>query len=192
MRCEERPSPGAARHLRPALAIACFCGAERHNRGLDVSPQQDYTMSVIDQLGKRGAVALGVARDAVDAASPKLKQWMKTGAALGAARTGARIARGVVRRNPGLALAAAAVGAGYLAYTAYRKHAVATAAYATHSDTAPIDSTATVIETRGRGASARRKAASTAATANDDAAKRATKRATKPAAKRARKRSATA
>lgn len=152
-------------------------------------------MSVIGQLGKRGAVALGVARDVVDAASPKLKQWMKTGAALGAARTGARIARGVVRRNPGLALAAAAVGAGYLAYTVYRKHAIATAAYATHSDTAPIDSTATVIETRGRGAGARRKAtstAATAATANDDEAKRATKRTTKPAAKRARKRSATA
>jgi hypothetical protein len=151
-------------------------------------------MSAIDRLSKGGAAALGLARDAVDTASPKLKQWLQTGAALGVARTGARVAGGVVRRNPGLALAAAAIGAGYLAYTAYRKHAIAAAANAEHSNpnpanTPPIDSTATVVETRKRssgGSGARRKATSTAATANDDAAKAAVK----PAAKRARKRSA--
>ncbi len=148
-------------------------------------------MSAIDRLSKGGAAALGLARDAVDTASPKLKQWLKTGAALGVARTGVRVAGGVVRRNPGLALAAAAVGAGYLAYTAYRKNAAAVSAAATDAaaaanaqpaNTTPIDSTATVIETRKRGS--RRKAASTAA---DDTMKPAAR----PAAKRARKRSAT-
>lgn len=146
-------------------------------------------MSAIDRLSKGGAAALGLARDAVDTASPKVKQWLKTGAALGIARTGARVAGGVVRRNPGLALAAAAVGAGYLAYTAYRKHAVASAANAEHgnlnpANTTPIDSTATVVETRKRGAGSRRKATSTVA--NDETVTPAPK----PAAKRARKRSA--
>jgi hypothetical protein len=153
-------------------------------------------MSAIDRFGKGGAAALGLARDAVDTASPKLKQWLKTGAALGVARTGARVASGVVRRNPGLALAAAAVGAGYLAYTAYRKHASAAAANVERTkenpaNTTPIDSTATVVETRkrrqGGSAGAQRKSASPAASANEDVVKPAAK----TTAKRARKRSAT-
>jgi hypothetical protein len=116
-------------------------------------------MRVIDMLSQGGAAALGKAREAADAASPKLKEWVKTGAALGAARAGARVATGVVRRNPGLALAAATIGAGYLAYTAYRKHAAASALANAERD-APIEATATVIETRKRNAGSRRKPAS--------------------------------
>ncbi len=50
------------------------------------------------------------------------EQWLKAGAALGAARTGAKVASTVVRRNPvAVAAAAAVVGAGVLAYVIYRK-----------------------------------------------------------------------
>jgi hypothetical protein len=121
-------------------------------------------MSTFDALSKGGAAALGIAREAVDAASPKIKSWLKTGAALGAARTGARVVSSVVRRNPGLAVAAAAVGAGYLAYSAYRKHAAAADAQASTQASAnePIDATATVIETRKRSAGSRRKTTTTA------------------------------
>ncbi|KAF1686857.1 hypothetical protein B1992_05540 [Pseudoxanthomonas broegbernensis] len=50
------------------------------------------------------------------------EQWIKTGAALGAARAGAKAAGKVARRNPvAVAAAAAVVGAGVLAYMLYRK-----------------------------------------------------------------------
>ncbi len=141
-------------------------------------------MSAIDELGKRGAAVFGKAREAVDTVSPKVKAWMKTGAALGAARTGARVASGVVRRNPALAIAAVAVGAGYLAYTAYRKHAVAAAE---HAKTQPIEATATVVETRKRSTASRRKASAVAETVEPDTRSTKTTSATKP---RARKRAA--
>ena len=47
-------------------------------------------------------------------------KWMETGAALGALRTGSRIASKVVRRNPAIAVAAVA-GAGLLWYAARRR-----------------------------------------------------------------------
>lgn len=50
------------------------------------------------------------------------EQWIKTGAALGAAKAGFNVARGTVRRHPvAVAAAAAVVGAGVLAYVLYRK-----------------------------------------------------------------------
>lgn len=50
------------------------------------------------------------------------EQWIKTGAALGAAKAGFNVARGTVRRHPvAVATAAAVVGAGVLAYVLYRK-----------------------------------------------------------------------
>mgnify|MGYP003582929531 CR=1 FL=1 len=50
------------------------------------------------------------------------EQWIKTGAALGAAKAGSNVARGTVRRHPvAVATAAAVVGAGVLAYVLYRK-----------------------------------------------------------------------
>ncbi len=139
-------------------------------------------MSAIDELGKRGAAVFDIAREAVNASSPKVKAWLKTGAALGAARTGTRVASGLVRRNPGLAIATVAVGAGYLAYTAYRKRAAAVAEQAKEQ---PIEATATVVETRKRAATSRR--TSSATTEASEAGTRSTKAAsaTKP---RARKR----
>jgi len=47
-------------------------------------------------------------------------KWMETGAALGAARTGARMATKIVRRNPAVAIVAVA-GAGLLWYAARRR-----------------------------------------------------------------------
>lgn len=47
--------------------------------------------------------------------------WLKTGAAIGALKTGGRVAGKVVRRNPGAAVAVAALGLGVLGYAAYRK-----------------------------------------------------------------------
>lgn len=55
-----------------------------------------------------------------DAVPGKAIQWVETGAALGALRTGTRIATRFVRRNPAMA-AAAAAGAGLLWYVARRK-----------------------------------------------------------------------
>ena len=78
-------------------------------------------MSAIEDLADRGAAIVEQARKVFDAAPSGVKNVLKTGAALGVARTGARMAGGFVRRNPGLILAAAVVGAGVLAYSAYRK-----------------------------------------------------------------------
>ena len=47
--------------------------------------------------------------------------WLKTGAAIGALKTGGKAATKVVRRNPGTAVAVAALGLGVLGYVAYRK-----------------------------------------------------------------------
>ena len=78
-------------------------------------------MSAIEDLAGRGAAIVEQARKVFDAAPSGVKSILKTGAAVGVARTGARVAGGFLRRNPGLILAAAVVGAGVLAYSAYRK-----------------------------------------------------------------------
>ena len=50
------------------------------------------------------------------------EQWIRTGAALGAAKAGFNVARGTVRRHPvAVAAAAAVVGAGVLAWVLYRR-----------------------------------------------------------------------
>lgn len=51
---------------------------------------------------------------------PQATDWIKTGAALGAVKTGSRVAAKVVRRNPAVTIAAA-VGVGLLGYALYRK-----------------------------------------------------------------------
>ena len=50
---------------------------------------------------------------------------VKTGAAIGALKTGGKVATKVVRRNPGAAVAVAALGLGVLGYAAYRKRSKA-------------------------------------------------------------------
>ncbi|HDS0949283.1 TPA: hypothetical protein QDZ34_003059 [Stenotrophomonas maltophilia] len=52
---------------------------------------------------------------------PQAGDWIKTGAAIGAVKTGGKAATKFVRRNPAVAVAAAAVGVGLLGYALYRK-----------------------------------------------------------------------
>ncbi len=55
-----------------------------------------------------------------DAVPDQAIKWVETGAALGAAKSGARVATRLVRRNPVIAVAAVA-GAGLLWYAARRR-----------------------------------------------------------------------
>lgn len=107
---------------------------------------QDRALELIGELGT------GIRK----AVPGKAMQWVETGAALGAVRTGTRIAGKFVRRNPVLAGAALA-GAGLL-WLAARQHAKKQAAGQ------PIEGSATRVEAkRGNGSTrARRQRASTA------------------------------
>ena len=77
-----------------------------------------------------------------DAVPDKAIKWVETGAALGALKSGSRIAIKVVRRNPAIAVAAAA-GAGLLWYAARRR--------AKQAQDGTIDGTATRIEAKRAG-----------------------------------------
>ncbi|WP_367380739.1 hypothetical protein [Stenotrophomonas cyclobalanopsidis] len=52
---------------------------------------------------------------------PQASDWIKTGAAVGAVKTGSKVATKLVRRNPAVAITAVAVGVGLLGYALYRK-----------------------------------------------------------------------
>jgi hypothetical protein len=107
---------------------------------------QDRAMALIGDIG-----------DGLRKAVPgKAMQWVETGAALGAIRTGGRVALKVARRNPVLAGAAIA-GAGLLWYAA-RKRAKAAA-------DAPIEGTAKRVDARKSAARKARRKASTATAA---------------------------
>lgn len=69
----------------------------------------------------------------------KAMQWIETGAAIGAVKTGARVATKLVRRNPILATAAIA-GAGLLWYVARRR--------ARQAENGPIEGSATRVEAK--------------------------------------------
>lgn len=74
------------------------------------------------ELAEQAGSGLRHAGASLRGAGSSAEQWLKAGAALGAARTGAKVAGGFVRRNPvAVAAAAAVVGAGALAYVLYRK-----------------------------------------------------------------------
>lgn len=81
-----------------------------------------------------------------DAVPDKAIKWVETGAALGALKTGGRVATKLVRRNPALAVAAAA-GAGLLWYAARRR-----AKQAGQAGNGAIEGKATRVEAkRGNG-----------------------------------------
>ena len=103
-------------------------------------------MSAIEDLAGRGAAIVEQARKVFDAAPSGVKSILKTGAAVGVARTGARVAGGFLRRNPGLILAAAVVGAGVLAYSAYRKRTAG--ASSDRTDREPIEGEAVEVPKR--------------------------------------------
>ncbi|HSM10575.1 MAG TPA: hypothetical protein VK827_03285, partial [Lysobacter sp.] len=87
-------------------------------------------MSRLSSLPER---ALEMAMLAVPQGASKMLQ---TGVALGALKTGTRVASAVIRRNPAVAVAAAA-GAGVLWYLARRQ--------ARRAEHGPIDSTSTRV-----------------------------------------------
>jgi hypothetical protein len=83
-------------------------------------------------------------------------QWVETGAALGAVKTGTRVATRVVRRNP-VIFAAAIAGAGLLWYAArQRARKAANLGLDSSSDNAPLEGRSTRVRARRESASAAR------------------------------------
>lgn len=112
-------------------------------------------MSKLDHAQDRAMELIGEIGSGLRKAVPgRAMQWVETGAALGAIRTGGRVATKLVRRNPVLASAAIA-GAGLL-WLAARQHAK-------RVEKGPIDGTATRIDAkpRARKASTRKSKTST-------------------------------
>jgi len=78
-------------------------------------------MSTIERLPGRALELATHVGEGIKARVPdRALKWVETGAALGAAKTGARVATKLVRRNPAIAIAAVA-GAGLLWYAARRR-----------------------------------------------------------------------
>jgi hypothetical protein len=99
-------------------------------------------MSKLDHAQDRAMELIGEIGDGLRKAVPgRAMQWVETGAALGAIRTGGRLAGKLVRRNPVLATAAVA-GAGLLWLAARHR--------AKRAEQGPIDGTATRIDAQPR------------------------------------------
>lgn len=97
-------------------------------------------MSKLGNAQDRALALIGEIGNGLRKAVPgKAMQWVETGAALGAVRTGARVATKLVRRNPVLATAAIA-GAGLLWYAARRQ--------AKQAENGPIEGTATRVDAK--------------------------------------------
>lgn len=97
-------------------------------------------MGKLDDAQDRALELIGEIGDGLRKRVPdKAMQWVETGAALGAIKTGGRIATRFVRRNPVLATAAIA-GAGLLWYAARRR--------AKQAENGPIEGSATRIDAK--------------------------------------------
>ncbi len=115
-------------------------------------------MSKLDNVQDRTLELIGEIGQGLRKAVPgRAMQWVETGAALGALRTGTKVASTLVRRNPVLAGAAIA-GAGLLWLAARQR--------AKRAEQGPIEGTAKRIEAKPRSRStSTRKSASTKTTA---------------------------
>ena len=78
-------------------------------------------MRKLDALADRSFALASRARDLIAPSATGVRDWVASGAALTAARGGAKTAVRLARRNPALAIATVAIGAGLLAYGAYRR-----------------------------------------------------------------------
>ena len=78
---------------------------------------------ITDRALERALELAHTAGDGLKSAGGSLRRaaWIKTGAAIGAVKTGGKAATRFARRNPAVAVAAAAVGVGLLGYALYRK-----------------------------------------------------------------------
>ena len=81
-------------------------------------------MSRLTTLTDRAMELASQAGTSLKQISPNAEKLLKTGAALGAVKTGGKVALGFARRNPVVAVAAA-LGVGVLAYAANRKRKLA-------------------------------------------------------------------
>jgi ElaB/YqjD/DUF883 family membrane-anchored ribosome-binding protein len=77
-------------------------------------------MSKLTVITDRALALASQAGSSLKHAVPSADKLLQTGAALGIAKTGGKVALGFVRRNPAVAIATAA-GVGLLAFAAYRK-----------------------------------------------------------------------
>ena len=112
-------------------------------------------MSRLDKAQDRAMELIGEIGDGIRKAVPaKAADWVQTGAALGAMRTGGKVATRFVRRNPVLA-GVAVVGAGLLWFAARQRAKK-------HAAGQPIEGSATRIDAK-RGAGTRRRAKATSA-----------------------------
>lgn len=117
-------------------------------------------MSKLDNVQDRALELIGEIGDGIRKAVPsRAMQWVETGAALGAIRTGGKFAGTFVRRNPVLAGATIA-GAGLLWLVARQR--------ARRAENGPIDGTATRIDAKPRARKApSRKASARKANSSD-------------------------
>jgi hypothetical protein len=100
-------------------------------------------MSTFNSLPGRALELATQMGEGIKGAVPdKAIKWIETGAALGVLKTGTRVATKFVRRNPAVAIAAAA-GAGLLWYAARRK--------ARQAENGAIEGTSTRIEAKRPG-----------------------------------------
>lgn len=83
---------------------------------------------ITDRALERALEIAGSAGDSLKHAGSSLRhvaphagEWLKTGAAIGAVKTGGRAAGKFVRRNPAVTVAAAVAGIGLIGYALYRK-----------------------------------------------------------------------
>ena len=83
---------------------------------------------ITDRALERALEIAGNAGDGLRQAGNNLRQvaphageWLKTGAAVGAVKTGGKVAGKFVKRNPAVAVVAAVAGLGLLGYAVYRK-----------------------------------------------------------------------
>jgi hypothetical protein len=123
---------------------------------LSATPGTTTMNNTLSTLPERALqLATQVGAGIKDAVPDKAIKWVETGAALGALKTGSRVATKLVRRNPALAVAAAA-GAGLLWYAARRR-----AKQAQQAGNGAIEGKATRVEAKRSNGSTRAKRGTT-------------------------------
>ncbi len=105
---------------------------------------------ITDRALERALEIAGNAGDSLRHAAPHASDWLKTGAALSAVKTGGKVAGKLVRRNPAVTIAAAVAGLGLIGYAVYRKR---------KQQDGSIDGSARRIETEQRSNANARRAA---------------------------------
>ncbi|RYZ73400.1 MAG: hypothetical protein EOP91_05310 [Lysobacteraceae bacterium] len=126
-------------------------------------------MSLFNEITDRALTLASQAGTSLKHAAPNAGKLLSTGAALGAAKTGGRVAVAFVRRNPVLGIATA-LGVGVLAYAAHRRRKREEA-------NAPIEGKSKRIEARrvnGNGSAKARKSTASASTRSSARARKTT------------------